>query len=79
MKMTGWYHDALLIFVAADIYIYIYINENKGYYDHLVIPQKILLEGMVYAHYMVGYIQRHRLWIHNSIRMYINPWITMSI
>ena len=45
------YHDALLLFVAAEWYDYI---QRKGYYNHLIVPLNGLSEGTLYAKRMVG-------------------------
>ena len=45
------YHDALSLFVASESYDYM---KEKGYYEHLIVPQNGLSEGTVYANRMVG-------------------------
>ena len=45
------YHDALSLFVAKESYKYM---RQKGYYEHLMVPQHGLNDGTAYKNRMVG-------------------------
>ena len=45
------YHDALSLFTAKDSYNYM---KERGYYEHLILPQNGLSSGTIYSDRMVG-------------------------